>query len=58
MIDEVTPFNAISIRIASPQVIRSWSKGEVRKPRRSITGRLKPEKDGLFCERIFGPTKD
>jgi DNA-directed RNA polymerase subunit beta' len=58
MIDEVTPFNAITIRIASPQVIRSWSKGEVKKPETINYRTLKPEKDGLFCERIFGPTKD
>jgi len=58
MIDEITPFNAITIRIASPQVMRSWSKGEVRKPETINYRTLKPEKDGLFCERIFGPTKD
>lgn len=58
MIEEVTPFNAITIKIASPQVIRSWSKGEVRKPETINYRTLKPEKDGLFCERIFGPTKD
>ncbi len=58
MIDEVTPFNAITIRIASPQIIRGWSKGEVKKPETINYRTLKPEKDGLFCERIFGPTKD
>jgi DNA-directed RNA polymerase subunit beta' len=58
MIDEVNLFNAISIRIASPQTIKSWSKGEVKKPETINYRTLKPEKDGLFCERIFGPTKD
>src|SRR5512136_1561138 len=58
MIDEVTPFNAITIRIASPESIKSWSKGEVKKPETINYRTLKPEKDGLFCERIFGPTKD
>ena len=58
MIDEVNLFNAITIRIASPQVIKSWSKGEVKKPETINYRTLKPEKDGLFCERIFGPTKD
>jgi DNA-directed RNA polymerase subunit beta' len=56
--DEVNPFNAISIKIASPEVIKSWSKGEVKKPETINYRTLKPEKDGLFCERIFGPTKD
>ncbi|MCM8812804.1 MAG: DNA-directed RNA polymerase subunit beta' [Candidatus Omnitrophica bacterium] len=51
-------FDAITIRIASPEVIRSWSKGEVKKPETINYRTLKPEKDGLFCERIFGPTKD
>ena len=55
---EVAPFDAISIRLASPEVIRSWSKGEVKKPETINYRTLKPEKDGLFCERIFGPTKD
>ncbi|MBN2453317.1 MAG: DNA-directed RNA polymerase subunit beta' [Candidatus Omnitrophica bacterium] len=58
MVDEVTPFNAINIKIASPQTIKSWSKGEVKKPETINYRTLKPEKDGLFCERIFGPTKD
>ncbi|HAM41940.1 MAG TPA: DNA-directed RNA polymerase subunit beta' [Candidatus Omnitrophica bacterium] len=56
--EEVNTFDAISIRIASPQVIRSWSRGEVKKPETINYRTLKPEKDGLFCERIFGPTKD
>ncbi|MBI3332519.1 MAG: DNA-directed RNA polymerase subunit beta' [Candidatus Omnitrophica bacterium] len=51
-------FDAILIRLASPEVIRSWSKGEVKKPETINYRTLKPEKDGLFCERIFGPTKD
>ena len=58
MFDELNVFDAITIRIASPEVIRSWSKGEVRKPETINYRTLKPEKDGLFCERIFGPTKD
>ncbi len=56
--DEVNIFDAITIRIASPDVIRAWSKGEVKKPETINYRTLKPEKDGLFCERIFGPTKD
>jgi len=56
--DEVNMFDAISIRIASPEVIRGWSRGEVKKPETINYRTLKPEKDGLFCERIFGPTKD
>ncbi|MBN1526003.1 MAG: DNA-directed RNA polymerase subunit beta', partial [Candidatus Omnitrophica bacterium] len=58
MIDEAALFNVISIKIASSTVIRSWSKGEVKKPETINYRTLKPEKDGLFCERIFGPTKD
>ena len=58
VMDEVNPFNAISIKIASPEIIKGWSKGEVRKPETINYRTLKPEKDGLFCERIFGPTKD
>jgi len=51
-------FDFISIRIASPDIIRSWSKGEVRKPETINYRTLRPEKDGLFCEKIFGPTRD
>jgi DNA-directed RNA polymerase subunit beta' len=51
-------FDAVSINIASEEVIRSWSRGEVKKPETINYRTLKPEKDGLFCERIFGPTKD
>ena len=53
-----TPFDAIKIGIASPEQIRAWSFGEVKKPETINYRTLKPERDGLFCERIFGPTKD
>ena len=49
---------SISIGLASPETIISWSSGEVKKPETINYRTLKPEKDGLFCERIFGPTKD
>ncbi len=58
MADELNLFNSITIKIASPQIIKGWSKGEVKKPETINYRTLKPEKDGLFCERIFGPTKD
>ena len=51
-------FDAIKIGIASPEMIRSWSFGEVKKPETINYRTLKPERDGLYCERIFGPTKD
>ena len=51
-------FDAIKIGLASPDKIREWSKGEVKKPETINYRTLKPEKDGLFCERIFGPSKD
>ncbi len=51
-------FDAIQIGLASPEKIREWSKGEVKKPETINYRTLKPEKDGLFCEKIFGPTKD
>ncbi len=51
-------FDAVSINIASEEMIRSWSRGEVKKPETINYRTLKPEKDGLFCERIFGPSKD
>ena len=51
-------FDAIKIGIASPDMIREWSYGEVKKPETINYRTLKPERDGLFCERIFGPTKD
>jgi DNA-directed RNA polymerase subunit beta' len=56
--DERNIFDSISIRIASSDTIKSWSRGEVKKPETINYRTLKPEKDGLFCERIFGPTKD
>ena len=52
------PFDAIQIGIASPETILKWSHGEVKKPETINYRTLKPERDGLFCERIFGPTKD
>ncbi|MCX6012885.1 MAG: DNA-directed RNA polymerase subunit beta' [Chloroflexi bacterium] len=55
---EFNDFNAIRISLASPEQIRSWSYGEVTKPETINYRTLKPEKDGLFCEKIFGPTKD
>ncbi len=55
---EVNDFNAIRISLASPEQIRSWSYGEVTKPETINYRTLKPEKDGLFCEKTFGPTKD
>ena len=51
-------FDRIKIGLASPEKIREWSKGEVKKPETINYRTLKPERDGLFCERIFGPTKD
>ena len=51
-------FSSIQIGLASPEMIRSWSHGEVKKPETINYRTLKAEKDGLFCERIFGPTKD
>jgi DNA-directed RNA polymerase subunit beta' (EC 2.7.7.6) len=53
-----TAFDILRIGIASPQDIRSWSRGEVKKPETINYRTFKPERDGLFCERIFGPTKD
>ncbi len=55
---EVNDFNAIRLSLASPSQIRSWSYGEVTKPETINYRTLKPEKDGLFCERIFGPVRD
>ena len=51
-------FDAIKIGLASPEKILEWSHGEVKKPETINYRTLKPEKDGLFCERIFGPSKD
>ena len=56
--DELEIFNKIKIGIASDEKIREWSKGEVKKTETINYRTLKPEKDGLFCEKIFGPTKD
>ncbi len=53
-----TTFDSIKIGLASPEQIRAWSYGEVKKPETINYRTLKPERDGLFCERIFGPTKD
>ena len=55
---ELTNLDAIQIGMASPEQIRQWSHGEVTKPETINYRTLKPEKDGLYCERIFGPTKD
>ena len=56
--DELDIFNKLKIGVASDEKIREWSKGEVKKPETINYRTLKPERDGLFCERIFGPTKD
>ena len=55
---EINMFDSVSIKVASPETIRSWSHGQVRKPETINYRTLKPEKDGLFCERIFGPARD
>ena len=55
---EFNVFDSIKIGLASPDQIREWSYGEVKKPETINYRTLKPERDGLFCERIFGPTKD
>jgi len=55
---ENVEFDSIQIGLASPEMIRSWSYGEVKKPETINYRTLKPERDGLFCEKIFGPTKD
>ena len=55
---EVNKFDALKISIASPEKIREWSYGEVKKPETINYRTLRPERDGLFCEKIFGPTKD
>ena len=56
--DALEKFNKIKVGLASDEKIREWSKGEVKKPETINYRTLKPEKDGLFCEKIFGPTKD
>jgi len=57
-VDELDVFEKLKIGLASDEKIREWSKGEVKKPETINYRTLKPEKDGLFCEKIFGPTKD
>ncbi len=56
--DRVNDYSSVRIGLASPNDIRSWSFGEVKKPETINYRTYKPEKDGLFCERIFGPEKD
>jgi DNA-directed RNA polymerase subunit beta' len=56
--DEGSSFGAVTINVASPDVVRSWSHGEVKNPETINYRSFKPEKGGLFCERIFGPTRD
>ena len=58
MYDRINEYSAVTIKLASPEVIRSWSYGEVKKPETINYRTYRPEKDGLFCERIFGPEKD
>ena len=58
MVQTSNEFNAIQIGVASPEHVRSWSYGQVTKPETINYRTLRPERDGLFCERIFGPTKD
>ena len=55
---DVNNFDSIQIGLASPEQIREWSKGEVKKPETINYRTLKPEREGLFCEKIFGPTRD
>ena len=55
---EIVDFAGLKIKLASPQEVKSWTHGEITKPETINYRTLKPEKDGLFCERIFGPTKD
>ncbi len=57
-IEKTLTYDKIKIRLASPEKIREWSRGEVKKPETINYRTLKPEKDGLYCERIFGPSKD
>lgn len=58
MLNEEFTFKSLQIGLASPEKIREWSRGEVKKPETINYRTLKPEKEGLFCEKIFGPTKD
>ncbi|NLF87055.1 MAG: hypothetical protein GX571_13230, partial [Lentisphaerae bacterium] len=55
---ESDQYDAVSISLTSPDTIRSWSHGEVRNPETINYRTYRPERDGLFCERIFGPTRD
>ncbi|MEK7643622.1 MAG: hypothetical protein AAB372_04220, partial [Patescibacteria group bacterium] len=55
---QVSEFGSLTIRLASPQDIFGWSAGEVTKPETINYRTQRPERDGLFCEKIFGPTKD
>ena len=55
---DVEEFDALRIGLSSPEMIRSWSFGEVKKPETINYRTFKPERDGLFCARIFGPAKD
>ena len=55
---DITDFDSIQVQIASPETIRAMSYGEVKKPETINYRTLKPEKEGLFCERIFGTTKE
>jgi DNA-directed RNA polymerase subunit beta' len=57
-LDKVNQVDYVAISVASPEAIRSWSKGEVKNPETINYRTFKPEKGGLFCERIFGPVKD
>ena len=56
--NKIIDFKTLTIKLASPQTIKEWSHGEITKPETINYRTLKPEKDGLFCEKIFGPTKD
>ncbi|MEA3560154.1 MAG: DNA-directed RNA polymerase subunit beta', partial [Candidatus Omnitrophota bacterium] len=56
--DKINIFDSVTIKISSPEMIRSWSKGEVKKPETINYRTLRPEKGGLFCEKIFGPSRD
>ena len=58
VLEETLTYDKIKIKLASPSKIREWSRGEVKKPETINYRTLKPEKDGLFCEKIFGPSKD
>jgi DNA-directed RNA polymerase subunit beta' len=58
LVEQTNDFTAVQLRVASPDIILSWSHGEVLKPETINYRTQKPERDGLFCERIFGPTKD